>query len=179
MKYTVFGFNSIFGNYGLLCFILDIMFPLIVSSMLCISMYANDADIVSQTKHIAEIGVYVIPAIIIIIAIAYTVVIGFIKDNKHDPEMKTENGRQLIQELNSSLAVYFIMSVGSLIVMIVTSSVIDNVASTENLYFINYILYFSVCCFLVYPVSNLISVAVIIFNIGQTSLLYGNELLND
>ena len=178
MKYTVFGFNSIFGNYGWLCFILDIMFPLIVSSMLCISMYANDADIVSQTKHIAEIGVYVIPAVIIIIAIAYTVVIGFIKD-KHDPEMKTENGRQLIQELNSSLAVYFIMSVASLLVMIVTSSVIDNVASTENLYFINYILYFSVCCFLVYPVSNLISVAVIIFNIGQTSLLYGKELLHD
>ena len=170
MKYTVFGFNSIFGNYGWLCFILDIMFPLIVSSMLCISMYANDADIVSQTKHIAEIGVYVIPAVIIIIAIAYTVVIGFIK---------TENGRHLIQELNSSLAVYFIMSVASLIVMIVTSSVIDNVASTENLYFINYILYFSVCCFLVYPVSNLISVAVIIFNIGQTSLLYGKELLHD
>ena len=170
MKYTVFGFNSIFGNYGWLCFILDIMFPLIVSSMLCISMYANDADIVSQTKHIAEIGVYVIPAVIIIIAIAYTVVIDFIK---------TENGRQLIQELNSSLAVYFIMSVASLIVMIVTSSVIDNVASTENLYFINYILYFSVCCFLVYPVSNLISVAVIIFNIGQTSLLYGKELLHD
>ena len=171
MKYTVFGFNSIFGDYGWLCFILDIMFPLIVSSMLCISMYANDADIVSQTKHIAEIGVYVIPAVIIIIAIAYTVVIGFIND-KHDPEMKTENGKQLIQELNSSLAVYLIMSVASLLVMIVTSSVIDNVASTENLYFINYILYFSVCCFLVYPVSNLISVAVIIFNIGQTSLLY-------
>lgn len=170
MKYTVFGFNSIFGNYGWLCFILDIMFPLIVSSMLCISMYANDADIVSQTKHIAEIGVYVIPAVIIIIAIAYTVVIGFIK---------TENGRHLIQELNSSLAVYFIMSVASLLVMIVTSSVIDNVASTENLYFINYILYFSVCGFLVYPVSNLISVAVIIFNIGQTSLLYGKELLHD
>ena len=146
------------------------MFPLIVSSMLCISMYANDADIVSQTKHIAEIGVYVIPAVIIIIAIAYTVVICFIK---------TENGRHLIQELNSSLAVYFIMSVASLIVMIVTSSVIDNVASTENLYFINYILYFSVCGFLVYPVSNLISVAVIIFNIGQTSLLYGKELLHD
>ena len=170
MKYTVFGFKSIFGNYGWLCFILDIMFPLIVSSMLCISMYANDADIVSQTKHIAEIGVYVIPAVIIIIAIAYTVVIGFIK---------TENGRHLIQELNSSLAVYFIMSVASLIVMIVTSSVIDNVASTENLYFINYILYLSVCCFLVYPVSTLISVAVIIFNIGQTSLLYGKELLHD
>ena len=93
--------------------------------------------------------------------------------------MKTENGKQLIQELNSSLAVYFIMSVASLLVMIVTSSVIDNVASTENLYFINYILYFSVCCFLVYPVSNLISVAVIIFNIGQTSLLYGKELLHD
>lgn len=60
-----------------------------------------------------------------------------------------------------------------------TSSVIDNVVSIENLYFINYILYFSVCCFLVYPVSNLISVAVIIFNIGQTSLLYGKELFND
>lgn len=29
--------------------------------------------------------------------------------------MKTENGRQLIQELNSSLSVYFIMSVASLL----------------------------------------------------------------
>lgn len=179
MKHTIFGFNSIFRNYGWSCFILDSILPLNISSMLCLSMYINDADIVSQTKHITGIGIYTIPFIIVIIAIAYAVVIGFIKGHKTYPEMKTEKGRRLVQELNSSLAVYMIMSVVSLLMMIATSSFIGIAASTETPNIMNYIVYFTVCCLLAYPVSNLISIAIIIFNIGQTSLLYGKELLHD
>lgn len=134
-------------------------------------MYEKDADILLQLKHLVEVGISIVPAMVALILTAYTIMQTFIIGDKFASIKKTEEGRQLIQYLNSSFAACLFVSTISIIAMIIISSIVNMGIAIEEPNIVNYPVYFLVCYLLVYSVSILIGIVIDIFNSGQTTLL--------
>lgn len=168
---SIFGWKAILRNYGWTNFGLDSILPLIVSLSLCTLMYVKDADILLQLKHLVEVGISIVPAMVALILTAYTIMLTFIIGDKFASIKKMEEGRQLIQDLNSSFASCLFVSTISIIAMIIISSIANMGIAIEKPDIVNYPVYFLVCYLLVYSVSILIGIVIDIFNSGQTTLL--------
>lgn len=169
---SIFGLKAILRNYGLTNFWIDSILPLIVSLGLCTLMYVKEADILLQLKHLVGVGISIIPIIVALIMILYVIFVNFtINSNIFTSIKKTEEGRQLIQDLNSSFAACLFVSTISIIVMIIISSIANMGIAVEEPNTVNYPVYFLVCYLLVYSVSILICIVIDIFNSGQTTLL--------
>lgn len=119
----IFGWKAILKNYGWTNFWLDSILPLIVSLSLCTLMYVKDADILLQLKHLVEVGISIVPAMVALILTAYTIMLTFIIGDKFASVKKTEEGRQLIQDLNSSFAACLFVSIISIMAMLIISSI--------------------------------------------------------
>ena len=172
---SIFGWKAILRNYGWTSFWLDSILPLIVSLGLCILMYVKDADILLQLKHLVEVGISIVPAMVALILTAYTIMLTFIIGDKFASIKKTEEGRQLIQDLNSSFAACSSVPTISMIAMIIISSIANMGIAIEEPNTVNYPVYLLVCYLLVYSVSILIGIVIDIFNSGQTTLLDDNS----
>jgi hypothetical protein len=168
---SIFGWKAILRNYGWTSFWLDSILPLIVSLGLCTLMYVKDADILLQLKHLIGIGISIVPAMVALILTAYTIMLTFIVGDKFASIKKTEEGKKLIQDLNSSFSACLFVSTISIIAMIIVSSIANLGITIKYPNIINYPVYFFVCYLLVYFVSILIGIVIDIFNSGQTTLL--------
>lgn len=168
---SVFGWKNVLYNYGLKGILLDSILPVIVSSLLCSIMYWKDADIFSQLKHLVNVGISIIPAMVALILTAYTIILTFIIGGKFTSIKKTKAGKKLIQDLNSSFAACLFVSTISIIVMIIISSIANMDIEIKEPNAVNYSAYFFVCYLLVYSVSILIGIVIDIFNSGQISIL--------
>lgn len=96
---SIFGWKAILRNYGWTNLWLDSILPLIVSLGLCTLMHVKDADILLQLKHLVGVGISIVPAMVALILTAYTIMLTFIIGDKFASIKKTEEGRQLIQDL--------------------------------------------------------------------------------
>lgn len=168
---SLFGLKTMLKNYGWKNFGQDSILPLIVSLGLCTLMYVKDANILLQIKHLVGVGISIVPIMIALIMILYTIFVNFTINNKFASIKKTEEGRQFIQDLNSSFAACLFVSTISIIVMIIISSIANMGIAIEEPNTVNYPVYFLVCYLLVYSVSILIGIVIDIFNSGQTTLL--------
>ena len=156
---SIFGWKAILRNYGWTSFWLDSILPLIVSLGLCILMYVKDADILLQLKHLVEVGISIVPAMVALILTAYTIMLTFIIGDKF---------------ASISAACLFVSTI-SIIAMIIISSIANMGIAIEEPNTVNYPVYFLVCYLLVYSVSILIGIVIDIFNSGQTTLLDDNS----
>lgn len=172
---VIFGWKAIIRNYGWTSFWQDCILPLIVSFVLCTLMYIKDADILVQLKHLVEVGISIVPAMVALILTAYTIMLTFIVGDKFASIKKTEEGKQLIQDLNSSFAACLLVSTISIIAMIIVSSIANMGIGIEKPNTMNYPVYFLVCYLLVYSVSILLGIVIDIFNSGQTTLFEDND----
>lgn len=173
---SVFGLKAVLRNYGWKNFGQDSILPLIVSLGLCTLIHVKYADILLQLKHLVGVGISIIPIIIALIMIVYAIFVNFISNSNIFVSIKkTEEGRQLIQDLNSSFAACLFVSTISIIVMIIISSIANMGIVIEKPNTVNYPIYFLVCYLLVYSVSILIGIVIDIFNSGQTTLLDDNN----
>ena len=170
---SVFGWKNVLRNYGWRGILVDSILPVMISSVLCVVMYLNDADIYLQLRHITEIGIAVVPAMVALILTAYTIMLAFIIGDKFTSIKETEAGKNLIKGLNASFAACLFVSTISIIAMIITSSIANMEIGFNNPNIINYPVYFLLCYLLVYSVSILIGIVIDIFNSGQTALLDG------
>lgn len=170
-KHSIFGWKVVLKHYGWKGFVLDSILPLIVSTSLCALVYAEDADVFSQLKHIVGIGMSTVPAMVALILTAYTIMQTFIIGDKWASMKETEVGRELIQDLNSSFAACLFVSIISIMSMIVVSCVVNMEIAIEEPDKLNYFVFFLICYLLVYSVSILISIVIDVFNSGQTALL--------
>ena len=168
---SLFGLKTMLKNYGWKNFGQDSILPLIVSLGLCTLMYVKEADILLQLKHLVGVGISIVPTMVALIMILYTIFVNFTINNKFASIKKTEEGRQLIQDLNSSFAACLFVSTISIIVMIIISSIANMGIAIEEPNTVNYPVYFLVCYLLVYSVYILIGIVIDIFNSGQTTLL--------
>ncbi len=171
----IFGWKAVLRNYGWTSFWLDSILPLIVSLGLCILIYVEDADVLLQLKHLVGAGISIVPAMVALILTAYTIMLTFIIGDKFASIKKTEEGRQLIQDLNSSFAACLFVSTVAIITMIIISSIANMEIAIEEPNTVNFPVYFLVCYLLVYSVSILIGIVIDIFNSGQTTLLDDNS----
>ena len=108
-------------------------------------MYVKDADILLQLKHLVEVGISIVPAMVALILTAYTIMLTFIIGDKFASIKKTKEGRQLIQDLNSSFAACLFVSTSSIIAMIIISSIANMGIAIEEPNTVNYPVYFLVC----------------------------------
>lgn len=168
---SIFGWKAILGNYGWISFGLDSILPLIISLGLCTLMYVKDVDILLQLKHLVKVGISIVPAMVALILTAYTIMLTFIIGDKFALIKKTEEGKKLIQDLNSNFAACLFVSTISSIAMIIVSCIANIEIKIEFSNMVNYFVYFLVCYLLVYSVSILIGIVIDIFNSGQTTLL--------
>lgn len=168
---SFFGWKSVFRNYGWKNFFVDSILPVLISILLSIVMYWKDADIFMQLKHLVEVGISIVPAMVALILTAYTIILIFIVGDKLVSIKKTEKGRKLIQDLNSSFAACLLVSIISIIAMIVVSSIANMGITIKYPNIVNYPVCFFVSYLLVYSVSILIGIVIDIFNSGQTTLL--------
>ena len=173
---SMFGLRAILKNYGWKSFGLDSILPLIISSSICIFLYLKEGNVFEQLKHLIEIGVSIVPAMVALILTAYTIVLTFFIGDKFILIRNTEKGKQLIQDLNSSFAACLLVSTISIITMIVISSIAHMEIKIEKPNFVNYPVFFFVCYLLVYSVSILFGTIIDIFNSGQTTLFEDNNI---
>jgi hypothetical protein len=167
---SIFGWKSVLRNYGWKGILLDSILPVVISFLLCIIMYLKDVDIFLQLKHLVGVGISIIPAMVALILTAYTIMLTFIIGDKFASIKKTEEGKQLIQDLNSSFAACLFVSTIAIIAMIVISSIANMDIEIKESNVVNYPVYFFVCYLLVYSVAILIGIVIDIFNSGQTTL---------
>lgn len=139
---SIFGWKAILRNYGWTSFWLDSILPLIVSLGLCTLMYVKDADILLQLKHLIGIGISIVPAMVALILTAYTIMLTFIVGDKFASIKKTEEGKKLIQDLNSSFSACLFVSTISIIAMIIVSSIANLGITIKYPNIINYPVYF-------------------------------------
>ncbi len=168
---SIFGWKSVAHNYGWKGFLKDSILPVIISSALCITMHRMGKDSYIQLKHLVDIGISVIPAMVALILTAYTIMLSFFIGDKFSEIKKNEKGKRLIKELNSGFAACLFVSTFAIIIMIVVSCVANLNFEVYNPDIINYPIYFIVCYLLFYSVSILIGIVIDIFNCGQTTLL--------
>ena len=171
---SIFGWKAILRNYGWTSFWMDSILPLAVSLGLCILTYVKNADILLLLIRLVEVGISIIPAMVALILTAYTVILTFIVGDKFVSIKRTKEGKNLIQDLNSSFAACLFVSTISIIAMIIVSCIADMGITIEYANLVNYLVYFFVCYLLVYSVSILIGIVIDIFNSGQTTLLDDN-----
>lgn len=168
---SVFGWKNVLYNYGWKGILLDSILPVIISSILCSVMYWKDTNIFLQLKHLVNVGISIVPAMVALILTAYTIILTFIIGDKFTSIKKTKAGKKLIQDLNSSFAACLFVSTISIIAMIIISSIANMDIETNEPNAVNYSVYFFVCYLLVYSVSILIGIVIDIFNSGQISIL--------
>ncbi|MBO5380690.1 MAG: hypothetical protein J6A40_01180 [Bacteroides sp.] len=168
---SIFGWKAILRNYGWKSFWLDSILPFTTSLCLCILTSVINADIYLLLKHLVNIGISIIPAMVALILTAYTIMLTFIIGDKFTSIKRTEEGKKLIIDLNSSFAACLFVSTISIIIMIVISCIANMEITIEYANIVNYSIYFLVCYLLVYSVSIIIGIVVDIFNSGQTTLL--------
>lgn len=174
---SIFGWKNVLHNYGWKGILLDSILPIIISTTLCMVMYLNDSNVFFQLKHLIDVGLNVVPAMVALILAAYAILLTFIISDKFKSIKETENGKVLIIELNSGFAACLFLSSITIIVMIVTSCVVNLEIPMDNPCIINYSIFFLVCYLLLYSVAILINVVIDIFNCGQTTLI--NETPKD
>lgn len=177
MKITssIFGWPAVWNNYSWKSFLLDSSIPTIVSLSLCIIMYQFDINIYVQLKYLLEISISIIPTMVALTLAAYTIMLSFVMGDKIAKVKNTEEGRKLIQDLNSSFAICLLVSTVSIIVLIVVSCIANMNVEVNSPNRVNYPIYFIVCYLLTYSVYILIGVVIDIFNSGQTTLLGDND----
>jgi hypothetical protein len=168
---SIFGWKNVLYNYGWKGILLDSILPIVISSLLCTTMNWKGADTLLQLKHLVEIGISIVPAMVALILTAYTVMLAFIIGDKFVSIKETKEGKKLIQDLNSSFAACLFVSTISIIAMIIISSIANMDIEIKEPNIVNYPAYFFVCYLLVYSVSILIGIVIDIFNSGQTSML--------
>jgi hypothetical protein len=166
-----FGWKNVLFNYGWKDILLDSILPIVISCLLCTIMYLKDADLLLQVKHLVGVGISIVPAMVALILTAYTIMLTFIIGDKFASIKKTDAGKKLIQDLNSSFAACLFVSTVSIIAMIIISSIANMDIEFKESNLVNYPVYFLVCYLLVYSVSILIGIVIDIFNSGQTSIL--------
>lgn len=168
---SIFGWKNVLYNYGWKGILLDSILPVVISSLLCTVMYWKNVDVFLQLKHLVDVGISIVPAMVALILTAYTIMLTFIIGDKFTSIKKTEAGKKLIQDLNSSFAACLFVSTISIIAMIIISSIANMDIEIKEPNAVNYPVYFFVCYLLVYSVSILIGIVIDTFNSGQTSIL--------
>lgn len=168
---SIFGWKVALKNYGWKGFFLDSILPILISSFLCVVMYWKNTDIYAQLRHLVEVGIGVVPAMVALVLTAYTIMLTFIISDRFSSIKDTQKGKELIQSLNSSFAVCLLVSTISIIILVVISSIINMKIEMQNPNTINYFIFFLVCYSLIYSISILIGIVIDIFNSGQTMLL--------
>ena len=172
---SIFGWKTVFKNYGWKSFLKDSIMPLIISFTISIVMYQIGTDTFSQLKVLVNIGISIVPAMVALILTAYTIMLTFITGDKFSSITHTNKGKELIQDLNSSFAACLFVSTISIIMMIMVSTITNLEITIKNPNIVNYPIYISVCYLLIYSVSILIGIVIDIFNCGQTTLLESKE----
>lgn len=167
----IFGWRVFLCNYGFKGFFTDSILPAIISIILCVIIYLNNLNVFIQIKHLVEVGLDVVPAIVTLILAAYAILLTFIISDSFKKVKNTEGGNKLIKKLNSSFAACLSISSITLIVMIVTSCIANMNIEIANSDYINYSVFAIVSYLLVYSVYILIGIVIDIFNCGQTTLL--------
>ena len=168
---SIFGWKSVFENYGIKDFVIDSIIPTIISSALCIAIYCSGSNIVEQIKHILSLGIAVVPSMVALILAAYAIMLSFILSETMSKLMVTENGRELVKSINASFAACLLVSTITLIFMLIISCIANLNIPIEHPNRVNYPIYFIICYLLTYSVCVLIGVVIDIFNSGQTALV--------
>ena len=120
---SIFGWKSAFNNYGWKGFLTDSILPFLISSILCVTIYLEDIDAFLQLKHLVEIGVDVVPAMVALILAAYAIMLTFILGEKFSTIKSTKAGKDLIKGLNASFAVCLLISTITIMILVVVSEI--------------------------------------------------------
>lgn len=175
---TIFGWKSVLCNYGLKGILLDSIFPVIISTLLCLITYFSEKDIYEQLKHLLDIGISVVPAMVALILTAYTIMLSFIIGDKFISVKRTRAGKELIEGLNSGFAACLFVSIIAIVTMIIVSCVANMKIAVSHSNVVNYITYFLTSYLIIFSICILIGIVIDIFNCGQTALFDDNKKIN-
>ena len=168
---SIFGWKSAFSNYGWKGFLIDSILPFIISSILCVTIYLKDIDVFLQLKHLVEIGVDIVPAMVALILAAYTIMLTFILGEKFSSIKSSKAGKDLIRGLNASFAVCLLISTITIMMLVVVSCIAHINIKSSNSNAINYFVLFVLCFLFIYSIAILIGITIDVFNCGQTTLI--------
>lgn len=171
---SIFGWKNVLCNYGWKSFFQDSVSPIVISFTLCVIAFMTNVDMYLQLKHVVEIGIAIVPNMVALILTAYTIMMSFILSDKFGVIKKTEEGKKLIQDLNSSFAACLLVSTVSIIALIIVSNIANMNIAINHPNSVNYFVFFFLCYLLIYSVSILIGIVIDIYNCGQTTLLDNN-----
>ena len=150
---------------------MDSILPILISSILCVIIYLKDIDVILQLKHLVEIGIDIVPAMVALILAAYAIMLTFILGEKFSSIKSTEAGKDLIKGLNASFAICLLVSTITIMILVIVSVIANMNVQSSNSETINYLVLFVLCYLFIYSIAILIGITVDIFNCGQTILI--------
>lgn len=169
-KSSVFGWNSVFRNYGICSFILDSIIPFILSTGLIMSIILLNKDAINILKWLIGIAITIVPSMIGLILAAYTILLNFFTNNAIKNACNKNKGKNFVQKLNSCFAVSLLAATISIVSTIIISSVLQLEIQSKFANIINYFAIGGVSFFLFFTVWSLFGIIIDTFNSGQTVL---------
>lgn len=168
---SLFGWQRVFKNYSFEDILEDVTIPFTISSFICLCTLFSDESMYNITISFIDLAVSIVPIMVTLIVAAYTIMLSFIMGEKTSVMKSTDEGKQLIQKLNSSFAVSLAISIFTVIVSVVCKCIA--LMNIPCLYadIVNYFISFIVCFLLLFCIYILYGIVIDIFNSGQTALL--------
>lgn len=165
-----FGWDVIFSAYVWKDFGKDCIIPSIVSFVIGGALLYSNADILQQLLLLLDLGIAIIPTMVALMVAAYAIVLSFLTNEKFKMVAQTDDGKNLISQLNSGFASSLTVMAFTLFVLIIIVCFARLNIACCYADVVNMVAYFILCFLLVFTVSTLKNIIVDLFNCGQTVL---------
>ena len=175
---NIFGWKSVFKNYTLWDVLKDCKYPSYISLILTLIIAFTSSDIFVSLQKIISWSIGIIPNVLALLLAGYAIVLTVFWSDYGKNIRKYEAGKRLLNNINSSYAAtIFIM-----VITLLLNLVIDLIASFEVVVpiaiskYANLITVFFLITFLIFSIWLLKDIAINIFNLGQASSIFDNEI---
>jgi hypothetical protein len=175
---NIFGWKSVFKNYTLLDALKDCKYPSCISLTLTLMIIFSSSDIFVSLQKIILWSIGIIPNILALLLAGYAIVLTVFWSDYGKNIRKYETGRRLLNNINSSYAATILIMVITLLLnlsidLITSFEIVAPVRISKS---VNVTAIFFVITLLIFSIWLLKDIAINIFNLGQTSSIFDNEI---
>jgi len=165
-----FSFNSIFHSYSRKDIVGDAMIPFFLATALCILVGVTGNDVLSQIKKLVALGLNVLPEMVALLFAAYAIVVTFFSDSVFQKAKDKEKGKELINTLNSSFCIYLLVSVIGIVIMVITSLIVEMEIEVSFHRYINYGIYWIISFLMFYSIITLFGIIMDIYYCSKATV---------
>lgn len=172
---TPFGWLSVLKIYTFKDFKHDSVFPCILSVLMIIGGYFTDIETYVILGKVLDIGLIIIPVLISLLIAAYAILLSVFCSAIFRNPKKTEEGKALLEKLNSNFGISILVSIIAIFFLICISYIHSLHLSFIYFNLLNIIVLLIIFYLLFFSVWILKDIVISIFDIGQVAIHFSDE----